>query len=192
MISFGARAWRAYETARMGRFYFDLGDARRAGARCETPSTPGLPAYYGLHASLKKMVAEGPAAIYAGTSASRPTAGQGCKNWDSACSATEGYRSNTVTAATLGERGPRRKGLERFAHTRTTSSPAPPDAPGVEMIRVGHLGYVSEGGYGRGLCSAARDPGRVRLSGSRIGYRVPERVGRPGTRCLSGSEDEAS
>ncbi|MHB9034876.1 MAG: pyridoxal-phosphate-dependent aminotransferase family protein, partial [Anaerolineae bacterium] len=65
MVSFGTRAWEAYAKAKMPRFYFDFGEARKYAKKNQTPATPNVAALYGLHLSLKKMMAEGREAIVA-------------------------------------------------------------------------------------------------------------------------------
>ncbi len=143
MVSLGPRAWRAYEKARMPRFYFDLGDALKAARRKQTPATPALTVLYGLHASLERMIAEGPQAIYA----RHQEIGEYCRRGlvEAGCSlfAAEGHRSNTVTAVTL-PGGLRASKVLEALRTRYGIIAGSTRAPAVEMIRIGHMGYVSK------------------------------------------------
>ena len=58
-VSLSERAWKAYETSTMPKFYFDLGQCREFAEKGQTPFTPALPQYYGLHLSLKLLEREG-------------------------------------------------------------------------------------------------------------------------------------
>lgn len=143
MVSFSARAWRAYEEARMPRYYFDLGLARRYAERGQTPTTPAVSTLYGLHVSLKGMVDEGPAAIQARHERIGEHCRRGLVELGLGLFAREGHRSNTVTAATLPE-GHRAADVLEALRARYGIVVGSTKAPGVEMIRVGHMGYVSE------------------------------------------------
>lgn len=143
MLSVGPRAWRAYERARMPRFYLDLGSARKYAARRQTPATPAVTVLYGLHASLQRMMAEGPLAIYARHQEIGDYCRRGLEEVGCGLFAAEGYRSNTVTAATLPNGLTAKKVLEAL-RTRFGIVAGSTKAPGVEMIRIGHMGYVSE------------------------------------------------
>ena len=142
-ISMGERAWQAYERATCPRFYFDLGDARRYAARNQTPATPNVPALYALHASLERMAQEGVQAVHdrhqqIGDHCRRLAVEAGLNLY-----AAEGVRSNTVTALTLPEGLDTRQMLSEL-RTRYGIVCASGRDPSVDMIRIGHMGYVSE------------------------------------------------
>ena len=59
------KAWAAYETATLPRFYFDLGKYKKSAAKDSTPFTPPVNLYFALHAALKLMQEEGLASIFA-------------------------------------------------------------------------------------------------------------------------------
>jgi aspartate aminotransferase-like enzyme len=142
-ISFGPRAWQAYENARCPRFYFDLGDARRYGVRNQTPSTPNLPALYALQVSLAGMVQEGPEAIQQRHQVIGDYCRRGVEAVGAHLYAAEGHRSNTVTALTLPDGVDTGKVLE-LLRTRYGIVCATGRDPSVEMVRIGHMGYVCE------------------------------------------------
>jgi len=142
-ISFSTRAWQAYETARCHRYYFDLGEARRYGARNQTPSTPNIPALYALHVSLAAMVEEGPEAVQARHQAIADYCRKGVEAIGAHLYAAEGCRSNTVTALTLPEGIDTGRVLERLRTDYGIVCATGRD-PSVEMIRIGHMGYVTE------------------------------------------------
>ncbi len=63
-ITVSEKAWKAYETATLPRFYLDLGKYRKAAAKNSTPFTPPVNLVFALHAALKMMQAEGLNAIF--------------------------------------------------------------------------------------------------------------------------------
>lgn len=64
-VSVSDRAWKAYETAKLPRFYMDLGKYKKANAKDSTPFTPPVNLMYGLQASLQMMQREGLENIFA-------------------------------------------------------------------------------------------------------------------------------
>ncbi len=58
-VSMSEKAWKAYESAKTPRFYFDLGAARKFAQTGETPWTPCLSIAFGLQVSFRMLKAEG-------------------------------------------------------------------------------------------------------------------------------------
>ncbi len=63
-VCVGAKAWAAYETANLPRFYLDLGPYRKDSRKHTTPFTPPVNLFFALQAALKMMQKEGLAAIF--------------------------------------------------------------------------------------------------------------------------------
>jgi aspartate aminotransferase-like enzyme len=143
MISFGPRAWAAYERARMPRFYFDMGQARDYARQNQTPSTPSLPALYGLHVSLNKMAQEGVEGVAERHQRLGDYCRQGVLDLGLGLFARPGYYSNTVTAVSLRE-GMSASAVLKTLRTRYDIVAGSTKAPGVEMVRIGHMGYVTQ------------------------------------------------
>jgi aspartate aminotransferase-like enzyme len=59
------RAWQAYETSNIPKFYFDLGPYRKSGAKNTTPFTPPVSLFFALQVALKMMQEEGLDNIFA-------------------------------------------------------------------------------------------------------------------------------
>jgi aspartate aminotransferase-like enzyme len=59
------RAWKAYETSNLPRYYFDLGPYRKNAAKNTTPFTPPVNLFFALQKALKMMKAEGLENIFA-------------------------------------------------------------------------------------------------------------------------------
>lgn len=64
-VAVSAKAWEAYKTATLPRYYLDLGKYRKAAAKNSSPFTPPVNLMYGLQASLGMMKAEGLENIFA-------------------------------------------------------------------------------------------------------------------------------
>ncbi|MEM1169672.1 MAG: alanine--glyoxylate aminotransferase family protein [Cyanobacteria bacterium P01_H01_bin.35] len=64
-VSVGAKAWTAYETAKLPRYYLDLGKYRKDAAKNTTPFTPPVNLFFALQATLRMMQAEGLENIFA-------------------------------------------------------------------------------------------------------------------------------
>lgn len=64
-VSMSDRAWKAYETSNLPRYYFDLGPYRKNAAKNTTPFTPPVNLFFALQKALKMMKAEGLENIFA-------------------------------------------------------------------------------------------------------------------------------
>jgi aspartate aminotransferase-like enzyme len=58
-VSLSDRGWKAYETSKMPKFYFDIGKCKELAAKGQTPFTPAVSLYYGLDLALQMMADEG-------------------------------------------------------------------------------------------------------------------------------------
>ncbi len=58
-VAVSAKAWEAYQTAKLPKFYLDLGKYRKASAKNSTPFTPPVNLIVALQATLRMMKAEG-------------------------------------------------------------------------------------------------------------------------------------
>jgi aspartate aminotransferase-like enzyme len=64
-VAVSAKAWKAYETATLPRFYLDLGKYKKDAAKHTTPFTPPVNLFFALQAALRMMKAEGLENIFA-------------------------------------------------------------------------------------------------------------------------------
>ncbi len=142
MIALSPRAWQAYETAQNPRFYFDLGEARRYAARNQTPSTPAVLTLCGLHAALRRMVAEGVEAIAARHERLAAHCRQRALETGLELYAEEGHYSPTVTALTLPDRLQPQSVIETLVDRYDIHAGSSKD-PRMGVIRIGHMGYCS-------------------------------------------------
>jgi len=58
-ITLSPRAWAAYETAKMPKFYLDIGQYREYAKKGQPPWTPAVSLYYGLDMALEMIESEG-------------------------------------------------------------------------------------------------------------------------------------
>lgn len=64
-VSVSPKAWEAYATAKLPRYYLDLGKYRKDAAKNTTPFTPPVNMFFALQVALKMMQAEGLETIFA-------------------------------------------------------------------------------------------------------------------------------
>lgn len=64
-VAVSPKAWEAYQTAKIPKFYLDLGKYQKATAKNSTPFTPPVNLIFGLHEALRMMKAEGLDNIFA-------------------------------------------------------------------------------------------------------------------------------
>ncbi len=64
-VAVSEKAWKAYETANLPKFYLDLGPYRKNAAKHTTPFTPAINLIFALHAALKMMRQEGLETLFA-------------------------------------------------------------------------------------------------------------------------------
>lgn len=64
-VAVGARAWEAYKTAKLPRYYLDLGKYKKDAAKNTTPFTPPVNMFFALQAALRMMQAEGLETMFA-------------------------------------------------------------------------------------------------------------------------------
>ncbi|MGD1941405.1 MAG: pyridoxal-phosphate-dependent aminotransferase family protein [Leptolyngbyaceae cyanobacterium] len=64
-VTMSDRAWKAYETSNIPKFYLDLGPYRKSGAKNTTPFTPPVSLFFAIQVALKMMQDEGLDNIFA-------------------------------------------------------------------------------------------------------------------------------
>ncbi len=64
-VAVSAKAWEAYKTAKLPRYYLDLGKYKKDAAKNTTPFTPPVNMFFGLQVALQMMQAEGLENIFA-------------------------------------------------------------------------------------------------------------------------------
>jgi aspartate aminotransferase-like enzyme len=144
-VSMSERAWRAYEHARMPRFYFDLGRHRDALAKGQTPWTPTMSIFFGLDVALERRVDEGAERIFARHASIARMVRGGVKEMglDLLCE-DERFASDTVTAVKAPEGvdvGKLRTLMEDEHDVVLAGGQGKLQG---KIFRIGHLGLVEE------------------------------------------------
>ena len=144
MVSVSERGWKAFDEAKMPRFYFDLGKARKIIEKGQTPWTPAVSLFFALDVSLKMMLAEGMENIYTRHERVGKLAREGVKALGLELLADEKFASNTVTAVKLPE-GIDGKQLVKLLREEYDTVVAGGQAALMgKIFRIGHLGLVAD------------------------------------------------
>ncbi|MFH1650548.1 MAG: alanine--glyoxylate aminotransferase family protein [Chloroflexota bacterium] len=143
-VSVSPRAWQAFENAKMPRFYWDFGKAKKYLEKGQTPWTPAVSVLYGLEVALDMMFKEGLENIVARHKRIGKVAREGVKALGLPLLADEAYASNTVTAVA------EVAGLESKKLTKVMREEYQIVLAGGQgklegkIFRIGHLGLVTE------------------------------------------------
>lgn len=144
-VALSERGWKAYETAKMPRFYLDLGKHRDSLPKGQTPWTPTISVFFGLDLALERMDVEGLERIFARHARMGGMVRDGVKAMGlKLFCEDERFASDTVTAVKCPE------GVEVSALRNLME-----DEFGVvlaggqgklsgKIFRIGHLGLVDE------------------------------------------------
>ena len=144
-ISVSERAWKAQQTAKMPRFYFDLSMAKSYLQTGQTPFTPNLSAMYGLSRALDVLLEEGMENVFGRHHTIAQLTRDGARDLGlELLVADEAYASNTVTAIKVPE-GVDQKAL--MGKMRTEHNVVLAGGQGrmsADIFRIGHLGAVAK------------------------------------------------
>ncbi len=144
-VAMSDRGWRAYESSKMPRFYFDLGRHRDILPRGQTPWTPTISIFFGLDIALERMAEEGLERIFARHARIGRMTREGVKalGLELLCE-DERFASDTVTAIRCPE------GVEVSALRNLLEDEYSVVLAGGQgkltgkIFRIGHLGLVEE------------------------------------------------
>lgn len=144
MVSVNERGWKAYETAKMPRYYFDLGKAKSYLERGQTPWTPAVSVFFAMDAALEMMLREGLEGIFSRHARIGALTRKLVKELGLELLADESVASNTVTAVKVPE-GVDGRELNRLMREEYDTVLAGGQAAlQGKIFRIGHLGLVSE------------------------------------------------
>jgi aspartate aminotransferase-like enzyme len=143
-VAMNDRAWKAYEQAKMPRFYFDLMEAKKFAEKGHNPFTPAVPLIFALQESLRLLRAEGLQNVFTRHQRLGDAARAGAKalglellakpenasNCLTAIKAPEGYSPDKIRKFMLQQYGLVLAGGQ--SHLKDS------------IFRIGHLGFVSD------------------------------------------------
>jgi len=144
MVAVSPRAWGAYATARMPRFYWDFGKARDYAARGQTPATPAVSLFFAMQAALGLMELEGLDNILARHARCAERARQGVTELGLELFADPDHASNTVTSVKA-PAGIDVSKLLRVLRDRGVILSGGQASLAGKIFRIGHLGFVDVG-----------------------------------------------
>ncbi|MBI2855931.1 MAG: alanine--glyoxylate aminotransferase family protein [Chloroflexi bacterium] len=142
--SVSPRAWDAFKEARMPRFYWDFGRAKTYFERGQTPWTPAVSIFYALEVSLKRMLHEGLESIYQRHARTGQMTRDGVKGLGLEIFADEEHASNTVTAVNVPSGVDGRQLVRQMQSDRQVVLAGGQSTLEGKIVRIGHLGYVTE------------------------------------------------
>ena len=144
-VAMSDRAWRAYEQAKMPRFYFDLGRHRDSMAKGQTPWTPAMSIFFGLDVALERMAEEGTERIFSRHRSIARMVRSGVKEMglELLCE-DERFASDTVTAIKAPEGVDVSKLRTMMEDEHDVILAGGQGKLQGKIFRIGHLGLVEE------------------------------------------------
>jgi aspartate aminotransferase-like enzyme len=143
-VSVSAKAWEAYKTATLPKFYMDLGKYSKNAAKDLTPFTPPINLYFALQASLKMMRKEGLEGIFARHDRHKRATQAAMKAIGLPLYAAAGSGSPSITAVAgtdqVDVEAVRSAMKKRFDIALAGGQ----DELKGKIFRIGHLGFVSD------------------------------------------------
>ena len=142
-VAMSNRAWAAYATSDLPKFYLDLGPYRKTAAKDSNPFTPAVNLYFGLEAALDMMQKEGLESIFARHARHRAAAQAGMEAIGLPLFAAKGHGSPAITAVAP-------EGLDAELLRKTVKEKfdillaGGQDHLKGKVFRIGHLGYVCD------------------------------------------------
>ncbi len=136
-VAVSAKAWEAYKTAKIPKFYLDLGKYRKDGA----PFTPPVNLIFALQASLEMMKKEGLENIFARHHRHRDACRAAVKAMGLELYAPDGHGSPAITAVSTPAAEEIRKVMKKKYDIVLAGGQ---DHLSGQVFRIGHLGFVCD------------------------------------------------
>jgi aspartate aminotransferase-like enzyme len=142
-VSVSPKAWEAYKTATLPRFYFDLGKYQKTAAKNSNPFTPPVNLVFALKAALEMMKAEGLENIFARHDRHRRATRAAIRAMNLPLLAADEVASPAVTA--VAPVGVEAEAIRSILKKRFDIALAGgQDHLKGKIFRIGHLGFVSD------------------------------------------------
>jgi len=142
-VAISEKAWARYETSKLPKFYFDLGDYRKSAAKDSTPYTPPINLMFGLQTALQMMREEGLDNIFARHERNTQATREAIKALGLPLLAPDEAASRAVTAVaptTVDAESVRSVMKKQF----DISLAGGQNQLKGKIFRIGHLGFVGE------------------------------------------------
>lgn len=142
-VAVSPKAWDAYSTAKLPRYYLDLGKYRKAALKDSHPFTPPVNMYFALQAALRMMQTEGLENIFARHQRQMNATRQAAKAMNLPLFAADGASSPAITAI-----APTHVDAEKIRSIMRKrfdiAMAGGQDHLSGKIFRIGHLGFVSD------------------------------------------------
>lgn len=137
------KAWEAYKTATLPKFYLDLGKYRKSADQDTTPFTPPVNLYFGMKVALEMMRAEGLESIFARHTRHKEATRAAMKALGLPLFAPDTHASPAITSVVPGSVDAEK--IRSLMKKRFDIALAGgQDHMSGKMFRIGHLGFVSD------------------------------------------------
>jgi len=142
-VSVSAKAWEAYQSANLPKFYLDLGMYRKSAEKNSNPFTPPVNLFYGLQVALKMLKDEGLEDMFSRHQRSKTAVREAVKALNLPTFAPDQAASPAVTSVI-----PDRVDAEAIRSTMrkqfNIALAGGQDHFKGKIFRIGHLGYVGD------------------------------------------------
>lgn len=140
-VAVSERAWELNKSAKMPRFYFDLGEAKSMAANGETPFTPAVSQVFAIDTALDMLLSEGLENAWKRHKILGKATREGIKALGLKLLAKEEFASNAVTGVYPPE-GIQADELRRRVKDRGVTLAGGQGSLKGKIFRIGHIGYV--------------------------------------------------
>ncbi len=144
-VALNERAWRAVETAKMPRFYWDFREAKRYAERDQNPYTPAVSLLFALRESLAMIQEEGLPQVWQRHAHLGDLTRRGIKELGLELLVRNArFYSNTVTAVRAPKDVPANQIISALREQHNVIVAGGQGKLRDKIFRIGHVGYVSE------------------------------------------------
>ena len=144
LISVSDKAWTAYESATLPKFYFDLKAYSKNAAKDLTPFTPPVNLYFALQASLNMMRKEGLESIFARHTRLRDATRAAMRAMDMPLLAADEVASTAATAVMGTDKVDAAQLIKQCQSRFDMSLAGGQDHLKGKIFRIGHLGFMDD------------------------------------------------
>ena len=169
-ITMNARAWKAYETSKMSKYYLDIGKYKSYAERGQPPFTPAVSLYYGLDKALDMIWNEGFEQVNARHAHIGEYTREKARGLGLEMLAKGPEASNTVTSIRMPEGINAAEVLKILNSEYDTVLAAGQGKLMGKIVRIGHMGIVEESDINSAILA-------LEAALERLGYKKPATAG---------------
>ncbi|MBE9184190.1 alanine--glyoxylate aminotransferase family protein [Microcoleus sp. LEGE 07076] len=143
-VAVSPKAWEAYKSAKLPRYYLDLGKYRKEAAKNTTPFTPPVNMFFGLQVTLQMMKAEGLENVFARHKRLMTTTRAAVKALGLPLFAADGAASPAITSVMPPASVDAQKVRTLMRKNFDIALADGQDHLKGKIFRIGHLGFVCD------------------------------------------------